>query len=89
MKNKQIQNPSLFDNSPKQSIPELRSKRKLDQYCYHQDVSKIKIDFNYSFQDYLKMALCKLIPHEGIIIDPQEKFIYGDKDDCVKLKKKI
>lgn len=47
------------------------------------------MDFKYNFQDYLKMALCKLIPHEGVIVDPEQGCIYGEKDDCVRLKRKV
>ncbi len=47
------------------------------------------MDFKYNFQDYIKMALSKLIPHEGIIIDVREGFIYGERDECIKLKKKV
>jgi hypothetical protein len=34
------------------------------------------------------LALCKIIPQEGIIINPREGFVIGLKDECIKLKKK-
>jgi hypothetical protein len=49
----------------------------------------VKVEFKYTFQEYLKLALCKAIPQAGIIIDPQEGFIFGPREDCLQLKKKV
>lgn len=49
----------------------------------------MSLEFKYSFQDYLKMALCKMVPHEGILFNQREGFIYGPREECIKLKKKV
>jgi hypothetical protein len=47
------------------------------------------MEFRHTFQEYLKLALSKVIPQEGVIIDPQQGCIYGPKELCLKLKKKV
>lgn len=68
-------------------VNEQRNRAKNDHPSLVSD--HMTLEFKYSFQDYLKMSLCKMVPHEGILFNQREGFIYGPREECIKLKKKV
>lgn len=72
-----------------QSQAQAQIKQRPPQRSMRAEPEKIKLEFKHTFQEYLKLALCKAIPQPGIILDPQEGFIFGPREDCLRLQQRV